>query len=125
MAILGGLLGNASPISEADVRDELGKLLGEGEQVLRGYKLVRDLVVMTDRRLLLVDKQGITGRKVEYRSVPYRSITNFSVETAGHFDLDADLKIWVSGIAEPIIKKFSRGADVYAMQAFLARCVAK
>ena len=125
MAILGGLLGNASPISEADVRDELGKLLGEGEQVLRGYKLVRDLVVMTDRRLLLVDKQGITGRKVEYRSVPYRSITNFSVETAGHFDLDADLKIWVSGIAEPIIKKFSSGADVYEMQALLARCVAK
>lgn len=125
MAILGGLLGNASPISEADVRDELGKLLGEGEQVLRGYKLVRDLIVMTDRRLLLVDKQGLTGRKTEYRSVPYRSITNFSVETAGHFDLDADLKIWVSGIAEPIIKKFSRGADVYEMQALLARYIAK
>lgn len=125
MAILGGLIGNASPISEADVRNELDKLIGESEQVLRGYKLVRDLVVMTDRRLLLVDKQGITGRKVEYRSVPYKSITNFSVETAGHFDLDADLKIWVSGIAEPIIKKFSRGADVYEMQALLAQCVAK
>lgn len=125
MAILGGLLGNASPIDEAEVREELGKLLGEGEQVLRGYKLVRDLIVMTDRRLLLVDKQGLTGRKTEYRSVPYRSITNFSVETAGHFDLDADLKIWVSGITEPIVKKFSRGADVYEMQALLARCVAK
>ncbi len=125
MAILGGLIGNASPISEADVRNELDKLIGESEQVLRGYKLVRDLVVMTDRRLLLVDKQGITGRKVEYRSVPYKSITSFSVETAGHFDLDADLKIWVSGITDPIIKKFSRGADVYEMQALLAQCVAK
>lgn len=93
--------------------------------MLRGYKLVRDLIVLTDHRLLLVDKQGLTGRKTEYRSVPYRSITNLSVETAGHFDRDAGLEIWVSGSAEPIEKKFTRGADVYEMQARLPRCIAK
>jgi hypothetical protein len=125
MTILSGLLGNAGPISEQDVRKELGKLFAEDEQVLRGYKLVRDLIVLTDRRVILVDKQGLTGRKVEYRSLPYKSITHFSVETAGHFDLDADLKLWLSGLSEPIIRKFSGSADVYELQALLAQRVAR
>ena len=61
------------------------------------YQLVRDVFIFTDRRLILVDKQGVTGRKVQYHSVPYKSITHFSVETAGTFDLDAELTIWISG----------------------------
>lgn len=63
-----------------------------GETVSLAFKLVRDLIVFTDFRLILVDKQGMTGKKVEYKSIPYRSISRFSVETSGHFDLDAELK---------------------------------
>jgi hypothetical protein len=59
------------------------------------YLLIRDTILFTDRRLILIDKQGITGKKTEYHSIPYRSITHFAVETAGTFDLDAELKIWV------------------------------
>jgi len=55
--------------------------------------LIRALFVFTNKRLILVDKQGLTGNKVEYHSLPYRIITHFSVETAGHFDLDAELKV--------------------------------
>ena len=44
--------------------------------------------------MIIVDKQGVTGKKVEYKSIPYKSISRFSVETSGHFDLDAELKIW-------------------------------
>lgn len=65
------------------------------------FKLVRDLIVFTDKRLIIVDKQGLTGKKVEYRSMPYRSISKFSVETIGHFDLDAELKIWISSEVLP------------------------
>jgi hypothetical protein len=55
------------------------------------------MYVFTNKRLILIDKQGITGRKVDYHSIPYRAITQFKIETAGHFDLDAELKIWISG----------------------------
>jgi hypothetical protein len=55
------------------------------------------MYVFTNKRLILIDKQGMTGRKVDYHSIPYRAITQFKIETAGHFDLDAELKIWISG----------------------------
>jgi hypothetical protein len=53
---------------------------------------------------MISNKQGMTGRKVDYHSIPYRAITQFKIETAGHFDLDAKLKIWVSGQNNPIEK---------------------
>ena len=72
----------------------------------------------------MVDKQGITGRKVEYHSVLYKSITHFAVETAGTFDLDAELKIWISGNPVPIQKQFNRQVDIYEVQGLLAHFVA-
>lgn len=62
----------------------------EGENVEAAFKLVRDLIVFTEKRLILVDKQGITGKKTEFQSIPYKSISRFSVETAGRFDLDSE-----------------------------------
>ena len=67
-----------------------------------------------------MDKQGLTGSKVEYRSLPYRSITYFSVETAGHFDLDAELKVWISGSPVPIQKRFNKQLNIYDVQSVLA-----
>ena len=75
---------------------------------LGAYQLIRDYFVFTDKRFVLVDKQGITGSKVEYHSIPYKSITHFSIETAGSFDLDAELKIWISGTAAPLQKQFNK-----------------
>jgi hypothetical protein len=85
----------------------------------------RSTILFTDRRLILIDKQGITGKKVEYHSVPYRSITHFAVETAGTFDLDAELKIWISGTPTPIEKTFTKGVDIYEVQAILTQFVAR
>ena len=89
-------------------------------QVEHAYQLIRDYFVFTDKRFILVDKQGVTGSKVEYLSIPYRSIIRFSVETAGTFDLDAELKIWVSGSAAPIQRRFSKKLSIYEVQAVLA-----
>jgi adenine deaminase len=96
------------------------------EKLARGmYVLIRDAMLFTHRRLILVDKQGMTGSKVEYHSLPYRAITHFSIETAGHFDLDADLKIWVSGRELPFTQQFRKGLSIYAVQAVLAGYVCK
>jgi PH (Pleckstrin Homology) domain-containing protein len=124
MGFLDGLAGNASRIDPRAAAQEYGRLLAEGEQVHTAYQLVRDAFLFTDRRLILIDKQGVTGRKVSYHSIPYRAVTHFTVETAGTFDLDAELTIWLSG-GQGIAKQFGRGVDVYEVQALLAAFVAR
>ena len=121
MSILNGLLGNASETSVDAVEKELSEILIHGERVEHAYKLVRDLIVFTSKRLLLVDKQGMSGKKVEYHSIPYASIVHFSVETAGSvMDLDAELKIFVSGNAMPIQKRFNKHLNIFKVQQVLA-----
>ena len=120
MGLLDGMLGNASKVDNASVQEEFAKLLAPGEKVEHAYKLIRDLFVFTDKRLVVVDKQGLTGSKVEYHSIPYKSITHFSVETAGTFDLDAELKIWISGTSTPVQKRFNKQLSIYEVQAVLA-----
>lgn len=102
MGLLDALMGNASEVDVADVQEELSPILADSESVVSAYKLVRDLIVFTNSRFMFIDKQGMTGRKVDYHSVPYKAITQFKVETAGHFDLDAELRIFISGKGEPL-----------------------
>ena len=112
MGLLDALLGNASEIDISEVADELVPIIGDTESIQQVFKVVRDMYVFTNKRLFLIDKQGITGRKVDYHSIPYRAITQFKVETAGHFDLDAELKIWISGQDTPIGKELKKHAVV-------------
>ncbi|MEV6398544.1 PH domain-containing protein [Streptomyces sp. NPDC051907] len=119
------LFGNAHTVNPQQAQQDYARLLGHGEQVHAAYQLIRDTILFTDRRLLLVDKQGITGKKVEYHSIPYKSITHFAVETAGTFDLDAELKIWISGSPTPVQKTFTKGVDIYEVQGILTQFVAR
>ena len=123
MGIIDGLMGNAGELTPAAVKAELEPVLIEGETLARAFRVVRDLIVFTDRRMILVDKQGLTGKKIHYHSFPYRSITRFSAETAGTFDRDAELRIWVSGSDEPIKREFKKGTDIVGVQRMLARHV--
>lgn len=123
MSLLSGLLGNASEIDPMRIQTEFAQIFAPGERAEKAYQLIRDFFVFTDKRLILVDKQGLTGTKIEYHSVPYRSITHFSVETAGHFDLDAEMKIWISGNPVPIEKRFNKQLNIYEVQAVLASYV--
>lgn len=121
MSLLEGLLGNASTFKKDDAQKELETILIPNEEIEAAFKIIRDLIIFTNKRLILVDKQGLTGKKVEYHSIMYKSITHFSVETAGTFDLDSELKIWISGSAEPIIdKQFRKDNSIYDIQKILA-----
>ena len=97
MGLISGLIGNASEADATKLQTEFSQALAPGERIERAYQLLRDLFIFTDKRLIFVNKQGITGSKIEYLSIPYRSIVRFSVETAGAFDLEAELKIWLTG----------------------------
>jgi hypothetical protein len=122
MSLLNALMGNATTVDSADVATELASILIPGEKVEHAYKLVRDMIVFTDKRLLLVDKQGVTGKKVLFQSVPYSKVSHFSVETAGTLDTDSEMKISVSGGGE-FAKTFGRGVDINEVQRVLAAYV--
>ncbi|UJL46178.1 PH domain-containing protein [Virgibacillus sp. NKC19-16] len=123
MGLFDGVMGNASEMDAQEAEKELTELLSTTEKVEHAYKLIRDLMVFTNKRLILVDKQGVTGKKVEYHSIPYQNITHFSIETAGTFDMEAELKLWVSGSAEPIGKTFNKQLSIYKVQSVLAEYV--
>jgi hypothetical protein len=125
MGILDGLLGNASQVDKGEVARELRDILIPNEEVDMAYKIIRDMLVFTDKRLIIVDKQGITGKKIEYHTIPYKSIVHFSTETMGTFDLDAELKIWVSGSATPITKSFKKDGNITEVQKVLAMYLLK
>src|SRR5574338_1424704 len=118
--MLQGLFGNASEIDAKNLQRELTAMLIDGEQVVKAFRIIRDMFIFTDRRLIMIDKQGLTGRKAEYHSIPYRSITHFSVETAGTFDMDSELKIYVASNPIPIEREFKRGTDLIGVQKTLA-----
>ena len=121
MGLLNKLIGNASEVSSEKLTEKYGRLLIENENIELGFKLLRDTFMFTDKRLILIDVQGITGSKVEYKSMPYKSISRFSLETSGTFDLDAELKIWISSENIPSVsKKFNKSIDVYEVQKYLA-----
>ncbi len=124
MGIFSALMGNAGTVSQEDLVKKYGQLLTDNEEIEMGFKLIRDTFIFTNKRLILVDVQGLTGSKTEYKSIAYKSITRFSVETAGTFDLDAELKIWVSSELNPsIVKQFNKSVNVYDVQKVLAHHV--
>ncbi|PEX57569.1 PH domain-containing protein [Bacillus cereus] len=125
MGLFSGILGNASNTSSESVERDLEKIMLDDEKVEHAYKLIRDLIVFTNHRLILVDKQGVTGKKTEFHSIPYNSITQYSIETAGHFDLDAELKIWVSSMEEPITKEFKGDDSILSIQKALVTFTTK
>jgi hypothetical protein len=126
MGIFSALLGNAGAVDQESLTKDYGKLLIEGESIELGFKLIRDTFIFTSKRLILIEKQGITGSKIEYKSIVYKSISRFSIETAGTFDLEAELKIWVSSEVNPsIVKQFNKSVNVYDVQNVLAFHVLK
>lgn len=123
MSLFDGVRGNGSKLDSPKILDEFERILAPEEQVEHLYQLIRDYLVFTNKRLVLMDKQRLTGNKVDYHSIPYRSISHFSVETAGTFDIDAELRLWISSAPTPIQRHLSDKVDVYELQSLLASYV--
>ncbi len=83
----------------------------EGEVILSTFQSVRDGLVFTNKRIIAINVQGITGKKKDFSSLPYSKIQVFSVETAGSFDLDSELELWFSGLGK-VKFEFTSRADV-------------
>ena len=95
--------------------DDFGKIINDflidGEYVVGAYKSVRDGVVFTNKRIITINIQGLTGKKQDYTSLPYSKISAFSLETAGVFDMDAELTLHMSGVGR-VKFEFTGNTDV-------------
>lgn len=100
-----------SSITNAQI---VSPLLTDGEQYIAEYKTIRDFVVFTNKRIISVNVQGVTGKKKDFTSLPYAKIQAFSVETAGTLDLDSELELYFSGLGK-VRFEFTGASDIIAI----------
>lgn len=124
MGILAGSAKNGGSPESRKFHASFGQLLGDGEIIEVGFTVSRDTFLFTNKRLILVDIQGLAAKQIEYLSIPYSRILRFSVVTGSSFDLDAELRLWI-GDALPLEKKFNNDVNVYEVQKVLASHVLK
>jgi hypothetical protein len=109
-------------IDYSEVAAQIDPLLIEGEQGYVAYKGMRDFIVFTSKRIIAVNVQGMTGKKKDFTSLPFAKIQAFSVETAGTFDLDAELELWFSGLGK-VKFEFKGKTDVAYLNKLVAHHV--
>ena len=108
------------PIPE--IAEQLQPLLVDGEQLFAAYKGMRDYIAFTSKRIIAVNVQGITGKKKDFTSLPFAKVQAFSIETAGTFDLDAELELWFSGLGK-VKFEFKGKTDVAYLNKLIAHYV--
>lgn len=108
-------------VSEAPIPSDIGPLLVAGEEPIAAYKTFRDSAVFTNKRMIVRDAQGITGKKVELYSLPYTNITMWSSENAGTLDFNAELELWTK--SGHIKIKVGKAIDVRKLDQLIAQVV--
>lgn len=98
-------------VANSTMANAVSGILIPGENIIGTYKGVRDYVVFTDKRVISVNVQGLTGKKQDFTSMPYSKISVFSVETAGTLDLDSELEMYFSGVGK-VRFEFSGSCDI-------------
>ncbi len=100
-----------TPVNLKIFGHEVTPLLISGEEIIGAYQALRDGVVFTNKRIIAINAQGITGRKKDMTSLPYSKIQAFSVENAGTFDFDSELELWFSGLGK-VKFEFAGNVDI-------------
>ena len=111
-----------SAIHPQEIGPAVAPLMIQGEQIVACFKAMRDFVVFTNKRVIAVNVQGMTGKKRDFTSLPYSKVQAFSIETAGTFDLDAELELWFSGLGK-VKFDFTGRTDVAPLARMIAEYV--
>ncbi len=111
-------------VSECPIPGDVEEVLVQGETAVAAYKTLRDSAIFTNKRLIVRDAQGLTGKKVEIYSLPYSSINMWSTENAGKlFDLNAEVELWTR--AGHIKINLQKGVDIRKFDRLIAEAVFK
>ena len=124
MGLMSAVTGNASEVKPEDVMDTIGPLLADGEQITKAYKMIRDFFVFTSSRVILVDIKGATGKKKNFKSIPYKNIISWTIESAGLGFDDSELELNIIG-DEIIKKEFKKSINIADVQSALAQGILK
>jgi hypothetical protein len=109
-------------VSECPIPPDVSHLLVQGEVAVAAYKTYRDTAIFTNKRLIVKDVQGFTGKKVEIYSLPYSTINMWSTENAGGFlDYTAEVELWTR--AGHIKVKLQKGVDVRRFDRLIAEAI--
>ena len=109
-----------SPVDAESQMNRVGPLLVDGETIIAAFKAIRDSVVFTNKRVIAVNVQGITGKKVDFTTLPYSKLQAYSVETAGTFDLDCELDLFFSGGIGMVRFEIRGNYDIVGLSKLLA-----
>lgn len=105
-----------------DAAHAIMPLLVPGEEIIGVYKAIRDYVVFTNKRIISVNVQGVTGKKKDFTTLPYSKVQVFSIETAGTIDLDSELELWFSGLG--LVKfEFSGTSDIVKIGQLISNAI--
>ena len=104
---------------ECQATKDIFDMLVPGEQVYTAFKTIRDVAAFTTKRLIVRDSQGITGKKQDFTSMPYKKISVFSIETSGTLDLDSELELYFSGVGK-VKFEFSGKCDIVEIGKLIA-----
>lgn len=96
--------------SECTVPNDVLATLVQGEQAYAAYKTVRDVAVLTNKRIIVRDAQGVMGKKVEIYSLPWKSVDMWSSENASGLDFNSEMEFWTK--AGHIKLNLKRGIDI-------------
>ena len=110
------------PVQDAKLAHTVEPLLLPQEKTLHQYQGVRDGVVFTDRRIIAVNIQGVTGKKKMFAVLPYSRIQAYAVESAGVLDFDSEMKLWLSGLGCVTLELLS-GADLFALSTLIDQVI--
>jgi hypothetical protein len=108
-------------VNETKIPNDIEDLLIHGEQAVCAYSTVRDVAIFTNKRLIVRDAQGITGKKVEIYTLPYKSIDMYSTENAGPLDPNSEVELWTR--AGHIKINLKRSADIRKIDRILAEFI--
>lgn len=108
-----------SPYSNEKANNLIANLLAPGENVGFSFSSIRDKLIFTNKRIIAVNTQGITGKKVDFTSIPYNKIQTFSIETSGTFDIDSELDVTLSGLGT-IRFELSATSDIKALCQYIS-----
>ena len=95
-------------------------VLQSDETVELAFKHGRDMFIITTKRIMAVDVQGITGKKVEFRSVPYKHMKGFAVESASTLGRSVEAIFYCSKMVGGMNIAFDKKTDIFEINNSIA-----
>ncbi len=109
-------------IKNEEAKSAVDELIISGEEVIAGFKTIRDKVIFTNKRIITINAQGLTGKRIDYTSIPYSKIQTYSVETAGTFDMDCELEVWISAVGS-VKFEITGGYNIRELSYAISECI--